>query len=77
VLVCRFTPLSTPILAAKNYLYYEENNKANKVVNGEPCIHDRNISIFFNTLTALSGLVKPIYRFDAKIIFSDINALCI
>jgi len=30
----KIRPLSTPCLAADKYIYYEENNKANKVGNG-------------------------------------------
>jgi hypothetical protein len=40
-------PLSTPVPAAENYLHYEENNKANKVVEGKPITHDSNISHIF------------------------------
>jgi hypothetical protein len=32
-------PLSTLVLAAENDLYDEENNKANKVVNGADAFH--------------------------------------
>jgi hypothetical protein len=33
------TPLSTLVLAAENDLYDEENNQANKVVNGADAFH--------------------------------------
>jgi len=33
------TPLSTLVLAAENDLYDEEDNKANKVVNGADAFH--------------------------------------
>ncbi len=33
-LVRKIRPLPTPCLAADKYIYYEDNNKANKVVNG-------------------------------------------
>jgi hypothetical protein len=55
-------PLSTPVPAAENYPHYEENNKANKVVESKPITHDSNISHIFSRLTASAGLVKPIYR---------------
>jgi hypothetical protein len=36
----KIRPLSTLCLAADKYIYYEENNKANKVVNGENIFHN-------------------------------------
>jgi hypothetical protein len=36
----KIRPLSTLCLAADKYIYDEENNKANKIVNGENFLHN-------------------------------------
>jgi hypothetical protein len=36
----KIRPLSTPCLAADKYIYHEDNNKANKVVNGDYVFHN-------------------------------------
>jgi hypothetical protein len=60
----KIRPLSTPCLAADNYIYYEDDNKANKVGNGKNIFHyDLHICLRTPYLTVSIWLVKKFLVF--------------